>query len=269
MNLIEKHVLQRINDTNIGVYPFYYLYIENIFTDDFYEKLKKQMLYYKYNSLLQDRNWDHPNFINKKYHLTNINDDTITVVKNIFNSDKIKQAFLEKFYIEYTKCDKIVFEKDLQFVFTEKDKFQRIHTDIPAQYLSVVFYLPEDEISVEDELNNGTILYDKNLQPHKVAKFKNNSLCCFAPHFYSYHGFNTTINNRNTMLFFYANEDYLTRFYDNINNENGDMNVENFKNIIEKKITKYKLIEYGLDNNKIIIEKERCKIDGLNGRIMD
>jgi hypothetical protein len=131
----------------------------------------------------------------------------------------------------------------------------------------MIFYLPEDKINIEDELNNGTILYDKELQPHKSAKFKDNSLCCFAPHFYSYHGFNTTIDNRNTMLFFYSNNYYLQQFYQNINNEQGEMNPNNFKNIIETKLSKYKLIEYKNNNKKITEEKLNCKINSPYGRI--
>jgi hypothetical protein len=230
------------------------------------------MLYYKYNSELEKRNWDNPNFMNKKISLKNTNDDEIDIVKFIFDDPEIKQSVIEKFYVNTNFIDEIIFENDLQFVFTDNNRFQRIHTDIPAQFVSVVFYLPEeDNISEFDELNNGTILYDKELKPIQISKFINNSVSFFAPHFYSYHGFNTTINNRNTMLFFYAHKDLVKRFYDNINNENGEQDVELFKNVIQWKITKYRLIEYGKDDmeflSKLLTEKTNCKIDTLNGRI--
>jgi hypothetical protein len=269
---IKIHVLNRIKLSDINSYPFYNVYIENIFPDVFYEKLKKRMLYYKYNSELEKRNWDNPNFMNKKISLKNINDDEIDIVKFIFDDPEIKQSVIEKFYVNPNFIDEIIFEHDLQFVFTDNNRFQRIHTDIPAQFVSVVFYLPEeDTISEFDELNNGTILYDKELKPIQISKFKKNSVSFFATHFYSYHGFNTTINNRNTMLFFYAHKDLVKRFYDNINNENGEQDVELFKNVIQWKITKYRLIEYGNDDmeflSKLLTEKTNCKIDTLNGRI--
>jgi hypothetical protein len=270
---IKMHVLNRIKSTEITTYPFYNMYIENIFPDDFYEKLKKRMLYYKYNATLENRNWDNPSFMNKKLSLNNIEDEEINTVKFIFDDPLVKRSIVEKFYINPNFIDEIVFKHDLQFVFTEKNKFQRIHTDIPAQFVSTVFYLPEDDdtISSCDELNNGTILYDKDLKPIKVSKFKGNSVACFAPHFYSYHGFHTTINNRNTMLFFYAQKDLIKRFYDNGKNQNGEQNVDLFKDIIEWKITKYRLIEYGKDDmeflTKMLAEKRDCKIDTLNGRI--
>ena len=269
---IKIHVLNRIKSTEIGKYPFYNLYIENIFPDVFYEQLKKRMLYYKYNSEeLEGRNWDNPNFINKKMSLNNLEDDIIDIVKFIFDYSDIKQSFVEKFYINPDFIDEIVFKHDLQFVFTEKNRFQKIHTDIPAQFVSVVFYLPEEDISEWDELNNGTILYDKDLKPIKVSKFKGNSVSCFAPHFYSYHGFDTTINNRNTMLFFYAQKDLIKRFYDNSKNQNGEQNVDSFKSVMQWKMSKYRLIEYGKDDmcflTKLLTEKNNCKIDTLNGRI--
>ena len=184
---IKIHVLNRIKSTDINTYPFYNIYIENIFPDVFYEKLKERMLYYKYNSNLENRNWDNPEFMNKKISLNNIEDDEIDIVKFIFDDYEIKHSITEKFYINTDFIDEIVFKHDLQFVFTDKDRFQKIHTDIPAQFVSVVFYLPEENISECDELNNGTILYDKELKPVKVSKFIGNSVSFFAPHFYSYH----------------------------------------------------------------------------------
>ena len=269
---IKMHVLNQIKCSKINTHPFYNMYIENIFPVTFYEKLKKQMLYYKYNSELENRNWDNPDFMNKKISLKNLEDDEINIVKYIFEDSEIKKSIVEKFYITPNFIDEIVFKHDLQFVFTEKNKFQKIHTDIPAQFVSVVFYLPEDDdISECDKLNNGTILYDRDLNPVKVSKFLGNSVSFFAPHFYSYHGFNTTINNRNTMLFFYAQKDLIKRFYENSKNQNGEQNVDFFKNVIQWKISKYRLIEYGKDDmdflTKLLNEKNNCKIDTLNGRI--
>ena len=269
---IKMHVLKRIKTTEINTYPFYNVYIENIFPETFYEKLKNLMIYYKYNSKLENRNWDNPDFMNKKISLNNVEDYEINIVKYIFEDSEIKKSIMEKFYLTPNFIDEIVFKHDLQFVFTEKNKFQKIHTDIPAQFVSVVFYIPEDDdISECDKLNNGTILYDRDLNPVKVSKFKGNSVSFFAPHFYSYHGFNTTINNRNTMLFFYAQKELIKRFYDNSKNQNGEQNVELFKNVIQWKISKYRLIEYGKDDmnflTKLLSEKENCKIDTLNGRI--
>lgn len=269
---IKMHVLKRIKSTEINTYPFYNVYIENIFPETFYEKLKNLMIYYKYNSKLENRNWDNPDFMNKKISLNNVEDYEINIVKYIFEDSEIKKSIMEKFYLTPNFIDEIVFKHDLQFVFTEKNKFQKIHTDIPAQFVSVVFYIPEDDdISECDKLNNGTILYDRDLNPVKVSKFKGNSVSFFAPHFYSYHGFNTTINNRNTMLFFYAQKELIKRFYDNSKNQNGEQNVELFKNVIQWKISKYRLIEYGKDDmnflTKLLTEKDNCKIDTLNGRI--
>jgi len=125
-------------------------------------------------------------------------------------------------------------------------------------------------LNEDEQLNNGTITYDKDLKPYKMVKYKANTLFCFAPHFYSYHGFSTTIDNRNILLFFYSNETMLQKFYDNIDNKNGYLNPDNFKNRIEEKNIKYPLIEYTKNCNfldKIQQEKTNCKINDKNGRI--
>ena len=267
---IKNHVLEKIESSDIIQYPFYNLYITNIFPIDFYEKLKERMLYFKYNENLQDRNWDNPDFMNKKFSLRDIDDDVINLIREVFNDVDIKNSIMSKFYYE-NWTDEIEFNRDLQFVFTGKNKFQRIHTDIPAQFISVNFYLPENELTQQEELDNGTLLYDKELNPCKVSRFVSNSVSFFAPHFYSYHGFDTTIDNRNTLLFFYAQKDLVKRFYDNSKNQNSEQDPDKFKDLIQWKISKYRLIEYGSDDmqflTKLIKEKSDCKVNELNGRI--
>jgi len=268
---IKNHVLEKIESSDVTQYPFYNLYITNIFPIDFYEKLKERMLYFKYNENLQDRNWDNPDFMNKKFSLRDIeDDDVINLIREVFNDVDIKNSIMSKFYFE-NWTDEIEFNRDLQFVFTGKNKFQRIHTDIPAQFVSVNFYLPENELTQQEELDNGTLLYDKELNPCKVSRFVSNSVSFFAPHFYSYHGFDTTIDNRNTLLFFYAQKDLVKRFYDNSKNQNSEQDPDKFKDLIQWKISKYRLIEYGSDDmeflTKLIQEKSDCKVNELNGRI--
>jgi hypothetical protein len=267
---IKEHVLNRIVTKDINTYPFYNLYVEDIFPIEFYQLLKDKMLYYKYNENLQDRNWDNPNFMNKKFSLKDINDFEIGIVREVFDDREIKDALMKKFYYG-NHVDEMCFNHDLQFVYTDENRFQKIHTDIPAQFISVIFYIPEDELSDQEELDNGTILYDKDLKPCKVSKYVPNSVSFFAPHFYSYHGFNTTIKNRNTLLFFYAQKDLIKRFYDNSRNQNGEQDPDKFKDVIQWKISKYRLIEYGSDDleflTKLIKEKSDCKVNTLNGRI--
>jgi hypothetical protein len=270
MTSIKNHVLERIESTEINTFPFYNLYVSDIFPNDFYQLLKDKMIEVKYNQTLQDRNWDNPNFMNKKFSLKGVDDYVINTIREVFNCDDIKSVIMKKFYYN-DYIDEIEFNHDLQFVFTDKDRFQRIHTDIPAQFVTVNFYMPEDELTHEEQLDNGTILYDKELNPHKVSKFAPNSVSLFAPHFYSYHGFNTTIRNRNTLLFFYAQRDLIKRFYDNSRNQNHEQDPDKFKDIIQWKISKYRLKEYGLDDleflTKLIKEKSDCKVNTLNGRV--
>ena len=64
------------------------------------------MLNYKYNSTLENRNWDNPAFM---ISLNNIEDDEIDIVKFIFDDYEIKQSIIEKFYINTDFIDEIVF----------------------------------------------------------------------------------------------------------------------------------------------------------------
>ena len=150
---IKEHVLNKIVTKDVNIYPFYNLYVEDIFPIEFYKLLKDKMLYYKYNEDLQDRNWDNPNFMNKRFLLRNIDDDEIDKIRQVFGDDEIKNALMKKFYYG-SYLDEIEFNHDLQFVFTDGNRFQKIHTDIPAQFISVNFYIPEDELTEQEELDN-------------------------------------------------------------------------------------------------------------------
>ena len=98
MTSIKNHVLKRIESTEINTFPFHNLYVSNIFPDDFYQLLKDKMIEVKYNQTLQDRNWDNPNFMNKKFSLKNDDDYVINTIKEVFNQDDIKSAIMKKFY---------------------------------------------------------------------------------------------------------------------------------------------------------------------------
>jgi hypothetical protein len=274
---IKSHVLNRINNTPITTSPFFSLYIESIFPAEFYQRLYNHMLFVKYNKPLEPRTWDNPAYVNKRYKLESDSTDVIKTLIELFDDAEVKAAFMEKFFVSGSSyVDEIEFTHDLQFVFTERNRFQVIHTDIPAQFLSVVFYMPEAELSSTEEMANGTVLYGKDLTPVSIAPYRANSVVCFAPHFYSYHGFNTTIDNRSSMQFFYAQRDLIKRFYEDVMNEKGEQDVEMFKQIVFWKLTKYRLREYMADDrgndmgflSKLLREWGHCRVNTVNGRIV-
>ena len=63
------------------------------------------MLYYKYNTTLENRNWDHPSFMNKKISLNTVEDEEINTVKFVFDDPEIKDSIMEKFYINVDFID--------------------------------------------------------------------------------------------------------------------------------------------------------------------
>lgn len=267
---LKTHILKQIINTNIEKKPFYHLFIENIFTDEFYDILYSKCYECKNKKLFNARTQDNANFINKRFNLYNVNDEFISILRNIFNDDHIKKALINKFFIDNSFSHELEIHEEFEFVFTEKNKFQNIHTDIPAKFLSFVFYLPEDNLnlSMEEQYSNGTILYDKDLKPVYSSKFIKNSVCVFAPHFYSYHGFNTTID-RNALVMFYINKKVLNE-HTKIMQKciNGIDEINYFKFNIKSKLEKYKLIEYSENENKINDEYKNCKINAPSGRIM-
>lgn len=262
-------ILNKICESKIDKYPFYHMYIENIFPDEMYDDLEKKSKMLNNSQYATTREQDNKNFVNKRVSLINIENN----LKNIFENKEIKLALLKKFYINPEKfIDKIsIHDDEFEFVYTEANMFQNIHTDIPAKFLSMVFYIPYERISAQEELNNGTILYDSELNPIKKVRYVKNSLCIFAPNFNSYHGFDTTIP-RASLIMFYVDKELLKTHENNIKNIRKLKNYEKFeiqifKRNIYNKLTFANLIEYSADKN-IDDEYTNCKINSPLGRII-
>lgn len=258
----KTYIINQINKSKIDSEPFYHLFIENIFPTDFYKMLKQKSNYYNQDKYLIARTQDNPtNYINKKFEFNSVKDETIDLFKNIFESQDVKQSILTKFFVNPEKINIQIFKDEIEFVYTSKNKFQNIHTDLPSKFLSLVFYFPDDvNLEEQQQLDNGTILYDKNLNIVKKAKFIPNSVCIFSSHFKSYHGFSTTIE-RTALVMFYINRDLYDKHQKTNNN---DVNI--FKNNMLDKLTLYPMLEYV--NKNLEKEKETSKINAPFGRVV-
>ena len=264
----KQHVLARINASDVGKEPYYHLYIEDIFPDLLHEMIRKRIFYNKYHGSLQTRAQDNRQFVNRRLSLMDNTDLETLYVRRLFSDPEIKQALMSKFYLDPNPnfLDQIeIHEKEFEYMFTETGRFQNIHVDIPAKYLSMVFYFPEEELTEDDQAKNATIFYDKELTPHYKAKYKTNSVGIFAPHYYSYHGFSTTIG-RESMVVFYINKVQRERW---ISEKNDSIPpIELLKNNIQQKLEAFPLIEYGNDKERILFERKQCMINAPQGRVM-
>jgi len=261
----KEYTLNKINESTVGEEPFYHVYIEDILHEDLYKSLKDKSNYYNDSKYLLTRLQDNKSFVNNRYSIADSTDSTLKTFYNLFEDKDIKLALLKKFFTSPQKfINSIsVFKEELEFVYTEGSKFQNIHVDIPSKYISTVFYFPDTILSEQEQLDNGTILYDKNMTPIKKSKYKPNSVCIFAQHFYSYHGFNTTID-RNSLVLFYVNNDTIRRDLQATTSSLKERT--DFKNSIFDKLTEHPLIEY--KNKNLRNEYNMCKINGNKGRVL-
>ena len=265
--LYKAHILSKINQGQTDHEPFYHMFIEGIFPDELYESIKKRVFYYKYSGDAQDRHQDSKNFVNSKYNLMNNDDPETKYIFSLFSDPEIKTALLKKFYLdpdpELEKSLQI--HKEFEYMYTAKDRFQNIHIDIPPKFLSFVFYFPEEEVSEEEEHSNATILYGKDLKPRHKARYKSNSLCSFASHYYSYHGFSSTID-RTVLVMFYINKEFKAKWIALRSQEKAPFN--EFRDMFQERLEKYPLIEYESGREKILDEKVNCRVNAAKGRVM-
>jgi hypothetical protein len=188
----------------------------------------------------------------------------------VFSDPEVKLALLRKFYIEPSAelAASLVIHREFEYVFTQAGRFQTIHLDIPPKFLSFVFYIPTEPLAPEDAAANATILYDKTLRPHHSARFEANSVCIFAPHFSSYHGFAST-RDRDALVLFYIDPAELERYA--AMRDAGHDEATPFTGLLdgmERKLRRHPLIEYGRDEARLLRERAACRVNAPNGRVI-
>jgi len=262
-------ILERIQAAQTNFDPFGHLYIQNVFPNDLYESILARSRFYKKSGQLQRRTQDSKLYVNNRVNLIDNDDHETHILRRVFESASIKRALLEKFYsdVDDAAVDALSIHSEFEYVFTAAGLFQNIHVDIPAKYLSLVFYLPDGELSEEEQRKNATVLYDRELNPSHRALYAANSVCVFAPHYYSYHGFSTTVE-RTSLVLFYVDRELLAR-YNSRRHLLMASHLKAFKRDVDEKLSHHTLIEYGEDPLRLSREREACMINAREGRVMN
>ena len=268
-NQCRDHVLSRIRGAKPGEHPFRHLFVEQIFPADFYAAVRRQLLECKYGDELQERTQDNGAFLNRRYNIFDSHDDIAECIKHVFSDSAVKQAILEKFYIDPSAglADSLTIHREFEYFFTKAGRFQNIHIDIPPKLVSFVFYIPENRLPESEEQLNATILYDKSLGPHYPARFTENSVCIFAPHYYSYHGFAATMD-RDVLVMFYVNPDELRRWKAARSQRPEAPPFSDLLDAVERKLRLFPLIEYGVDEHRRLSERGACLVNAPHGRVL-
>ena len=265
---LKAHVLARLNAVPVGTEPFYHCWIDQIFPDTFYDRLHTHMLAQKTEGRMQPRLQDNPEFTNRRFNLIGSQDEVIAQFHALWSDQEVKAAAFRKFYLD--SCIKdlardAVIHEEFEYTFSLPARFQNIHVDIPPKVLSFVFYLPDGQVDEETEKKNATILYDKELVPRYSARFRRNSVCLFAAHYYSYHGFSSTIE-RDALVMFLVVPSEMERWRRLRTNE--DKPFDGILTAISEKMQRYPLLEYGTDPAIRDAERNACRINAPKGRVL-
>jgi hypothetical protein len=268
---IREHVLARIADVSVGEAPFYHLFIDELFPRPYFEALLAHLRELRTPEKMQARTQDSAGFVNRRYQLWDSRNPLVVQFRALWSDPAVKHALFSKFYqnpSDEMLADIRIHEKEFEFVFSEPGRFQNIHVDIPPKYMSFVFYFPPGPLDEEAEKRNATVLYDRDLKPVYGARFRQNSVCIFVPHFYSYHGFSTTMD-RDVMVMFMINGEDQKRWHALLKEKrDAAPKFDGTLDLIEEKLKRNPLIEYGTDPDRIAAEREACRINAPRGRVM-
>lgn len=263
------HICARIAQSELGERPFFHLYVENIFPPAIYQAVRAFMLAGKHGSKLQQRTQDSPDFQNKRFNIAASTAPVAELVRNVFSDSKLKLALLDRFYIDANEAfaRSLIIHEEFEFFFTEAGRFQNIHIDIPPKLLSFVFYVPETPLAPEDEGPNATILYDRNLSPTYQAKYRPNSVCIFAPHFHSYHGFAST-RERDVLVMFYVQPAALESWRERRRAVPESPPFDQVRDAVAGKLRSHPLKEFGGSDARIAAERAACLVNAPHGRVL-
>lgn len=264
-----NHVLGRIEQASTAEQPFHHAFIEDIFPTDFYRSMRAHMIACKNSDKVHERHQDNANFVNQRYNLLESDDDVARCIRQVFSDSTVKRAIVSKFYASRHDdlAEALSIHEEFEYVFTAAGRFQNIHVDIPPKFVSFVFYIPEQQVSGTDAERNATILYDKALQPQYAAKFEENSVCIFAPHFFSYHGFSSTID-RDVLVMFYVNNDELEQWREVRKGSEERAPFTDLLDAIERKLRTYPMRAMRGGEQRILAERAACLVNAPRGRVM-
>src|SRR5262249_51884949 len=109
-------------------------------------------------------------------------------------------------------------------------------------------------------------LYDKSLVAHYRARFEPNSVCIFAPHFYSYHGFASTLE-RDVLVLFYVNRGELLKWRAVRQAGKDEPPFAGLLDCIEGRLRQHPLMELGEDHERLVRERAACLVNAPQGRV--
>ncbi len=268
---LRAHLLARIAITEPRTEPFRHLYVEDVFPDRFYELLRGHMLAAKCGRRTEDRHQDSPRFTTARFNLMNCDDPVIASLRAAFSEREVMTSLAAKFFLEPGRVveEGLIIHQEFEYTFTRADRFQTIHVDIPPKYLSFVFYIPEyPDLGDASELENATILYGDDLQPRHCARFRRNSVCIFAPHFRSYHGFASTMD-RDALVMFYVQPAELDAWQRMRFAHGDEPPFSGLRELIGDKLRRHPLIEFGRDEAAIGRAREACRVNAPQGRVLN
>lgn len=264
-----SHVLSRLSDVATDTSPFHHLFIDEIFPADFYASLHDHMVALKHGDSIEARTQDNPDFVTQRCNLFESTDDVASCIRAVFSDPGIKEALLEKFYVGPLQAlaGSLSIHQEFEYTFTKAGRFQNVHVDIPPKFLSFVFYIPEHPVPPNAQKRNATILYDKSLAPRYRARYLENSVCIFAPHFYSYHGFSSSID-REALVMFCVNAGALSAWQSIRRAQKEQPPFAEFLDGVERKLRAHPLKEYWGGEDRVISERAACLVNAPQGRVL-
>lgn len=264
---IKAHVIARLDATELGTSPFYHMWVNDIFPPDYYAALVANKRLRLHGGDFQERKQDSKEYVNRRYNLFANQDPVIEIFRQVWSDVDVKRAAYRRFYSKGADelAEKTEIHREFEYTFCVPNLFQNIHIDIPPKCLSFVFYLPDQDLDDKTELDNATILYDKDMKPEKAARFRDNSVCIFAPHYYSYHGFSSTMD-RDALVMFLVEPD----LFDVMRRppKPGETKLDAFLDSVITKMEQYTLTEYGDDPARWEAEKAACRVNSFAGRVL-
>lgn len=176
MDAIE-HVLYKLRNAKLNLYPFPHFFAEKVFPDDFYAALL--------DSLPDEEDYAP---LKGGYESRKATEAKVPLAEQFntpFFGQSILLCFEKQFFERFPNCDRAHFRQELRFIRDSEGYKIGPHTDAPQKVVSLLFYLPRD--AADADCGTGIYIPEDRLgicpggPHHKFEGFKEMYRAPFVP----------------------------------------------------------------------------------------
>ncbi len=136
-----EHVIYRLRNAKINLYPYPHFYVANVFPEDFYTQLLAALPPEESYQPLSG------GYANRKAAQGDL--ELMRPFDTQYFGQSVLQCFMKQFFDRFPNADRAHFRQELRFIRDQEGYKIGPHTDAPQKVVSLLFYLPRTDADAD------------------------------------------------------------------------------------------------------------------------